>query len=269
MTPHDKTTGPLMFEPLIALVCGFEKSGTTLLNEILRRHPDLDSGFEGGFLLGDSPREFRKFQPYYAYFRQTWELSREDMLYICDTDSWGECYRRARERAPFIENKASHIFDKTPIYMRHLSAVLAKVPGIPCVVNVRDPRALMLSWANWSGAKDDPEAWLTANFASNLQRFLDYAEGYRHAREHYSERLLLNQFERMCLQPEEHLRAIFAFIGLEFSADFLQFSSKHFVYGNEVSTEYLYPYRNRLSQHLCERILEATADYSDWHFHPA
>src|SRR5688572_28260285 len=93
MTDSYTTIGQSSFDPLIALVCGFEKSGTTLLNEILRRHPDLDSGFEGGFLLGASPRDFRNFQPYYAYFRQTWELSRADMLYICDTDSWGECYR--------------------------------------------------------------------------------------------------------------------------------------------------------------------------------
>jgi hypothetical protein len=126
----------------------------------------------------------------------------------------------------------------------------------------------MLSWANWSGAKDGPEAWLTANFADNLQRFIDYAEGYRQARERNAERLLVNQFERMCLQPEAHLRAIFAFIGLEFSSDFLQFSSKHFVYGHAVSTEYLYPYRTRLSAGLCERILDATAAYAEWHFHP-
>ncbi len=52
---HEQATSPLF-----ALVCGFEKSGTTLLNEILRRHPGVDSGFECGFLLGQSPRDFLK-----------------------------------------------------------------------------------------------------------------------------------------------------------------------------------------------------------------
>lgn len=254
------------FAPLIALVCGFEKSGTTLLNEILRRHPLLDSGFECGFLLGNSPREFRNFQPYFAYFRQTWELSREDVRYICDTDDWSECYRRARERAPFIHNKNTYIFDKTPIYMLHLASVMAKVPGIPCVVNVRDPRTLMLSWANWSGFKDDPEKWLTENFEANCERYLSYANGYYNAVDAGYGPILLNRFETMCLRPEEQLTKIFNHFGLDFDASFLRFSSKHFVYGNNVSKKYLRPYEGRLSKSLCDRILAATSNFSDWHF---
>lgn len=262
--PSEPSDSP--FAPLIALVCGFEKSGTTLLNEILRRHPQLDSGFECGFLLGDSPREFKNFQPYYAYFRQTWELSREDVRYICDTDDWAECYRRARERAPFIHNKSAYIFDKTPIYMRYLASVMKKVPGIPCVVSVRDPRALMLSWANWSGFRDDPEKWIAGNFEANCERLLSYANGYRKAVDAGLGPIVLNQFETMCLRPEEQLSKIFSAIKLEFDPSFLQFSSKHFVYGNRVSTDYLCPYKGRLSKSLCDRILDATSQFSDWHF---
>ena len=255
------------FYPLHGLVCGFEKSGTTLINEILRRHPRLDSGFEGGFLLADSPREFRHFQPYFAFFRKTWDLTREDVLYICDTEDWGECYRRARERSPVIIDKQSLIFDKTPIYMQHLSAVLDKVPGIPCIVNVRDPRALFLSWANWSGYRDDPEAWLQANFDDNVQRFLSYAQGYQGAIEAHEGRLLLTRFEELCAKPETGFATLFRFFGVDFRPEYLAFTSRHFVYGNQVSTEYLYPYRGVLSEALCQRILDATADFSQWHFH--
>lgn len=253
--------------PLHALVCGFEKSGTTLINEILRRHPRLDSGFEGGFLLADSPREFRHCQPYFAFFKKTWDLTREDVRYICDTDDWGECYRRARERSPVIVDKRSLIFDKTPIYMKHLAPVLDKVPGLPCVVNVRDPRSLFLSWANWSGFRDDPEAWLEANFDDNVQRFLDYARGYEGAVERHSARLLLNRFEILCQEPERVFSELFDFFGLDFSPEYLAFSSQHFVYGNQVSLEYLYPYRGQLSEQLCQRILDATAAFSQWHYH--
>lgn len=256
------------FHPLVAIVCGFEKSGTTLLNEILRRHPDLDSGFEGGLLLGSSPRDFKQYQPYYAYFRKTWELSREDMLYICDTDAWGESYRRARERCPFITNKNSFIFDKTPIYMKHLSEVMAKVPGLPCVVNVRDPRALLLSWANWSGHKHDAEAWLRENFSENIERYASYAEGYLAAEKKFAERLYLNQFERMCINPAVEVARIFNFLGFDFETSFLNFSSKHFVYGNDVSTEYLFPYLGNLSEDLCGLIVEATSAYRQWHVDP-
>ena len=251
--------------PLVALVCGYEKSGTTLLNEILRRHPRLDSGFEGGFLLGESPRDFPRFQPYHTFFRQTWELTQEDVAYICACDDWGECYRRARERSPVITDKDCLLFDKTPIYMKFLSQVLARVPGVPCVVNVRDPRALMVSWANWSGGGDDAEAWVAEHLENNVQRFTDYAEGYRLAASRFPGRILLNRFEQLVRQPEATLERIFQFLGFSFSEDYLEFSSKHFVYGNAISADYLFPYRDRLSEKLCGRILEATRDYADWH----
>jgi hypothetical protein len=45
-------------KPLAAIVCGFPNGGTTLISEILRTHPELDSGFEGGFLLSEQPSKF-------------------------------------------------------------------------------------------------------------------------------------------------------------------------------------------------------------------
>jgi hypothetical protein len=248
-------------------VCGYEKSGTTLLNEILRRHPELDSGFEGGFLLGDSPRDFHRFQPYYTFFRQTWELSRDEVKYICDCDDFGECYRRARQCSPVIANKNSLVFDKTPIYMKHLPEVLSRVPGVPCVVCVRDPRALMVSWARWSGAGEGVEQWVEENFAGNVERYVSYADGFRRALKGDAGRLLLVRFELLCTEVLETLTTVFGFLGLEFREEFLRFSSKHFVYGNTVSTDYLFPYRDAMSSDLCDRILDATRDYADWHYH--
>lgn len=259
-------------EPLRAIVCGYEKSGTTLINEILRRHPQLDSGHEVGVLLADSPREFHRKQPYCTFFRQTWKLSKEQQQQICDTDDWGEFYRRARAISPLITDKSVYLFDKTPIYMRHLAEVLAKVPGIPCLVNVRDPRALMLSWANWSGHdfsghRDDPGEWIEENFAYCQDRFLSYARGYRDALAEHGDRIMLNRFEPLCLDPEPHLEKIFNFFGFEFSRDYMTFESEHFVHGNTVSQDYLCPYRQALKPALCDRILEATVEFEDWHFH--
>jgi len=257
---------PTSLGPLRAIVCGFEKSGTTLINEILRRHPQLDSGHEVGALLVDSPRLFHQKQPYYSFFMQTWKVSGEQLQQICDTDDWGEFYRRARDISPLITDKTVYLFDKTPIYMLHLSEVLARVPGIPCVVNVRDPRALMLSWANWSGHRDNPGEWIEEKFDYCENRFLTYARGYRNALAGHGDRILLNRFELLCLDPELYLGNIFRFFGFEFSRDFLTFESEHFVYGNTVSQAYLYPYRQALTPALCDRILEATAEFEEWHF---
>ena len=143
--------------PLWTIICGYEKSGTTLLNETLRRHPKLDSGFECGFLLGETPRAFHDIQPYRHFFRTEWQLSKTELFHIIDTDDFNECYRRARELSPVITDKSVYLFDKTPIYMLHLPKVLDRMPNLPCVVCVRDPRALMLSWARWSGHYEDAE----------------------------------------------------------------------------------------------------------------
>jgi hypothetical protein len=253
--------------PLVALVCGFEKSGTTVVNEILRRHPHLDSGHEVGVLMAPSPRAFPAVQPYFSFFRQTWKLTAEQARECCDTDEWARFYARARQASPVIVDKSTLLFDKTPRYMRQLSEVMSRVPQLPCVVNVRDPRALMHSWACWSGFRDSPGDWLEQNFERNCERFLEYACGYATAAGEGQYRLLVNRFETMCLEPERALRRVFDFLGFEFSTDFLYFESEHFVYGNTVSRRHLFPYRGDFSDALCQRILDATAEFSDWHFH--
>lgn len=253
--------------PLKAIICGYEKSGTTLLNEILRRHPRLDSGFECGFLLGDSPRQFPGKKPYHGFFQSKWKMSNADMKYICDTDSWGECYRRVRERSPVIIDKSVFLFDKTPIYMLHLPEVLAKTPGIPCIVNVRDPRSLMLSWARWSGHTEDAEQWIRDHMEEYCERFTSYAKGYTQALSQYSDRIFLNQFEVFCTEPRAQLQAIFKFIGLRFEEQYMTFSSEHFVYGNTVSEAYMYPYADTLSESICRDILSETIGYENWHYH--
>jgi hypothetical protein len=253
--------------PLVAIVCGFEKSGTTVVNEILRRHPRLDSGHEVGVLLASSPRAFPAIQPYFAFFQQTWKLSKEQASDCCDTDDWAVFYSRARAASPVIVDKTVLLFDKTPRYMRQLSTVMDRVPELPCVINVRDPRALMHSWACWSGFRDAPGPWLEQHFESNCERFLDYARGYAAAARSGRYRLLLNQFETMCIEPEQRLRSLFEFLGFEFSPAYLNFHSEHFVYGHTVTREHLFPYRQDFSEALCQRILDATAEFADWHFH--
>ena len=253
--------------PLVAILCGFEKSGTTLLNEILRRHPKLDSGFECGFLLGDSPRQFPDKKPYHGFFQSKWKMTNTDMKYICDTDGWGECYRRVRERSPIIEDKDVFLFDKTPIYMLHLSAVLDKAPHIPCVVNVRDPRALMLSWARWSGHTEDAQQWIEGHLEEYCNRYISYARGYTQAMAQYGGRIFLNNFEEFCKEPSKQLQAIFGFLGLQFKSEYMTFSSEHFVYGNTVSEDYIKPYVGILSDETCDKILAGTIEYEQWHYH--
>ncbi|MEI2422495.1 hypothetical protein V6O07_19615, partial [Arthrospira platensis SPKY2] len=78
-------------KPLAALVCGFERGGTTLISEIIRQHPLLDSGFECGFLLGKDPAEFTSIQPYCNMLKAGWGVNDSDLNnYICESETWLE-----------------------------------------------------------------------------------------------------------------------------------------------------------------------------------
>lgn len=263
-----ETENNLNFYPLVFFICGYEKSGTTLLNEVFRNHPRLNSGHEVGAFLKNSPRDFSALHPYFAFFKNSWKLTNSDVDFICDTDNWSEFYKRARDRSPLIKQKNVELFDKTPIYMKFLDEVLFRAPGIPCIVNVRDPRAVMVSWANWSGFKDDPEKWLVENLDSNCERYCLYGQGYKRSMTDFSERIIVNQFETLCENPVQSFYRLFEFVGYEFSNEFLDFNSEHFVYGTTVSDEYIDNYSQVLNSSTCSKILAKTREFSDWHFHP-
>jgi len=128
--------------PLKAIICGYERGGTSLIAELLRQHPDLDGGFEGGFLLGKRPRDFLSISPYRSNVKLGWGITEEELRHACDTDSWQEVYRRLREKAGEIHDRRVWLFDKTPKYMEALPKVLRKVPGNWTFVIVTDRQEL-------------------------------------------------------------------------------------------------------------------------------
>lgn len=256
----------MLDDVLKLIVCGFENSGTTLVSTVLCQHPQLDSGFEGGFLLGNTPREFPGIQPYFRNFKKSWEVSDGLARFVCDTDDWKECYRRARDVSPVIADKSTMILDKTPAYMRTLDEVLEKVPQVPCVVVVRDPRALLTSWANRTGFEKSPERWLSHQMPAMCARYLDYADGFRRANLRFPERIMQIQFEEVCLEPVGVLSKMFEFAGLAFEPSYTSFPPSFGVHGNRISGQFLYGYQNCFSPATCEEILKRTERYAQWHF---
>ncbi len=85
------------------VIGGVEHSGTTLLSDIFRQVPGLDSGFEVGVLLCNTPKEFRTFKPFIDQMPAGWGLTEEDLDYICDTDSFQDFYERLYEKSQIIK----------------------------------------------------------------------------------------------------------------------------------------------------------------------
>jgi len=252
----------MSFSSLLCLVCGFERGGTTTVSELLCQAPGVVAGFEGGFLLARDPASFPSVEPYYGMALRGWGLALEDMEHICAAPGWEELYRRLAER--FRPGEQVRVLDKTPRYMERLPEVMAKVPGVPAVVIVRDPRALFWSWLKRAGER--PADWL-ATFAG---RYLSYAAGYRAALDAGLEsRLLLVRHEDLSLHPEEEGRRIFSFLGLDFDPSYVTFSPRfQNVRGAGVTSAFVLEYRDHLTQGECEQILQATSACAEWRWEP-
>ncbi len=109
------------------VICGLEHSGTTLLSDIFRQVPGLDSGFEVGVLLCDSPRQFPRRQPFYKHMRPGWKISPEDLQRCCAVDTVGEFYAELHRRSGVLKEGTIDIFDKTPRYFWDIPRYYEKV----------------------------------------------------------------------------------------------------------------------------------------------
>jgi hypothetical protein len=253
-------------QPLKAIVCGYERGGTSLIAELLRQHPDLDGGFEGGFLLARRPKDFLSVSPYRSNVKLGWGITEEELRYACQADSWHEVYLRLREKAQVIRDKRVLLFDKTPKYMETLPRVLRKVPDIPCVVVVRDPRAVLWSWARRTGM--DTTTWVGEQLRASCKRYVRYGKGWQAAiKAGLGPRMLLIRYEAFCADPKPWAERLFGFLGLEFQESFMHFDPRFpNVYGNRPQQEYINEYRGHFSERTCGEILSRTKRFRDWHW---
>lgn len=248
---------------LSCVVTGFPGGGTSMLTQVLRQQGQLDSGFEGGFLLKSSPSEFRGFNPYYANLLKLWDVTEEDLDYIIDTEDWYEMYDRLRERSKKIDDKNVALFDKTPKYMTKLTSVLQKVPYSKCVVILRDPRSVF--WTRVKRTKHNhgklfsKQEWIEKDYDGAISAYTKHARGYMKAlRVIGEERILTVQYEALCQNTEREAERIFNFLGLDYQGDEIRFDGKDERYrpikGDGVSTDFLFEYKSHLTGEVIERI---------------
>ncbi|WP_019505377.1 sulfotransferase [Pleurocapsa sp. PCC 7319] len=260
-------------KPLALIVCGFAGGGTTMLGEMLRQHPKLDSGFEGGLLLAEDAYLFKSIEPHYSSLKKMWQVSDEEMDYICAADTWSSVYQRLLDISPIIKDKSVYLFDKTPLYMKKLPNILSKVPNVPCIVLVRDPRAYL--WTRTKRTyKNAPLGMTKVDWAEKTveqagSAYLKFARGYKRAiSSQYASRILLVQYESLCTNPEAETKKIFDFIELDFDKDYLTFHNKDSRYtpchGQTVSTDYLEKYKNELPEKIQKKMLQITKNYKNW-----
>lgn len=249
--------------PLIAIITGLEHSGTTYLSRLITSyHPKINTGFECGVLLADSPHEFPKIKPFYDWMQQDiengyngWGIRSNDMVDICSARSWEEMYCKIVQFSPIFTDKASYILDKNPRYMPRLDKILEKI-DVPCIVIYKDIFFQYLSYKK-----------RVTNLNRFISRYALYMNGLAKALKKFRNRIFLVKYEDL-YEDKDKICDIFNFLGLEFETQLL--SKQNALFKNDRFQEKLrfnFEYAKeideikRLTQEECN-VLSAMAKHS-------
>ena len=81
-------------------------------------------------------------------------------------------------------------------------------------------------------------------------------------------RIHIVRYEELCLSFDQTAARLFEFLGYDFSTDYKKFVNRRNispnVYGNEFSDKYVRCYREEMSGHSIDFILERTKDLVNW-----
>ena len=147
---HLDLAGGKITNPLKVILTGMEHSGTGFLRELIVKNSSLiNSGFECGILLSETPKKFNEIEPFYNWLcedNHEWKLTKEQREYVCDTDLFHEFYSRLHRISPLYKNGEVYLLDETPAYSYCLPDIIKKAPETPILIILRDIEALWHSY---------------------------------------------------------------------------------------------------------------------------
>lgn len=183
-------------------IVGLPRSGSTLFEQILAAHPEVEGASElpdlEQVLSEESTRRRRPLLQWMA---------------AATADDWQRLGRRYLERtARWRRNKPRHT-DKLPSNWL-LSGVLgAMLPGA-CIVDVRRD-ALEAGWSCYK-----QQFYRLPHFACTLTDIAAYIRDYEQAMDAWQvvapQRIRIQRYEALLAEPEREIRALLAFCGLPF-----------------------------------------------------
>ncbi|MEP3342370.1 MAG: sulfotransferase [Hyphomicrobiales bacterium] len=244
------------------LICGMEHTGTTLISDLFRQIPGLDSGFEVGVLLRSSPREFKGLEPFYSNILKGWGITEDELAHCCDTDDFGEYYDRLMKVSRSLTDDTTIIFDKTPRYLAELSNVL-KRSICPIVVSHKDPRAIVCS--DFKRAKtDDFSAWYT----DYRQPKLNYMQTCYNAFIENSDnpRVATVGLEELAMNSRATMERMFAHVGEHFELSYAIIDTIRYknVKNRTVSADIAFEFKSKLDASQQKIILDDFGKFNAW-----
>ncbi len=205
-------------QPLFIL--GFPRSGTTLVEQILTRHPAIAGGDELPFvndLTQSLPRLLDSTLAYPEALAELWMADRRDGLSLLR-----ETYCRAARLAGVPEEGAAARWftDKMPLNETHLGLIALLFPASPLIHLIRHPLDVVLSvFSNHL----THGYYCAAELETIARHYVLVMDPVQHYRGQMTLRYLPLRYEDVIAAPEASVRRLLAFIGEPFDPACLAF----------------------------------------------
>lgn len=254
------------------VICGLEHSGTTLVSDLFRQIEEVDSGFECGVLLGDSPRDFHKIQPFYNNICAGWEVDEQALERACTSDSYIDFYQSLYQSSGFQDPKVKYLFDKTPRYFQKLFECQEKA-GVPFIATFKDPRSVVYSDFKRTGQGKAFEEWYETYKAPKLQYLSKiYQNSYlrwKLNRDEVGSTIMCVAIEDICLSARETVEQMFSFVGFDFEIGYLLMKNLRYSHTRvpEISSRIPFEYLEKFETEQIKKIEDDFQSLSDWFYH--
>ena len=204
-----KSTAPPELGREVVFVVGLPRSGTTLVEQILASHPDVNGANELDDLnriIADESRRRGSPFPAWVHHADPSEWKRLGDLYLERTAAW------RKDRPVFTDKGLSN--------WGYVGALRAMLPGAKIVNCRRDPVENCLACFRQSFAK---ELGFTYDLAEIASFWRDYDRLVKIWHQRYPGRIHDLVHERLIADPETEIRALLDFCGLPFDDACLRF----------------------------------------------
>lgn len=196
--------------PGAIFIVGMPRSGTTLVEQIVASHPDVE-GMGELFALADVAATIGAFDSPEAYVRRLQTLGHEESMQLAERYLAGVRRHRRTDRPNFT--------DKMPANWRFVALILRIMPDARIIDVRRDPIACCFSaYTSYFNRRTD-----FPNTLPDLGRYYRrYLQMMEMAREWTSEGLHWIDHRRLVSNPEGEIRELLGFLRLPFTSSCLR-----------------------------------------------
>jgi tetratricopeptide (TPR) repeat protein len=189
-------------------VASMPRSGSTLTEQVLASHSQVDGGGEVADLPAVLMEECQRLNRSFPHFVR--ELSPAD---------WARLGHRYLERTKKWRGTRPRFTDKMPSNWQYVGAIRAMLPGAHIVIVRRDPLETCLSCYRQRLSNSE----YTRTFADLAAAWRDFDRAVKHWRALHPNNVHENIYEEFVADPEGNIRQLLAFCDLSFEQSCLEF----------------------------------------------